>query len=190
MSVPFFMLTLTQPNWGHALACAGSLPVDILPFWISQHRALVLLTGIPAIACVWFTVSAIHSWRLGFFRLYAIFPPRLGDPSSERFHAVVYASDGRRSMVSVTLGQACVHVREALLWRPLFWLGPASIPYDSLRVWKPGGEGLRNLLDWPEFTVADAEMAFKLSGHAGQRLVSLLTASEPAPGGFSSIRPL
>lgn len=143
-------------------------------------------------AAIWIDMNLFISWSQGFFRLYAVFPPTPEDPIEARFFWVQFSRAMSHGPVSVKLGRTCVHIREVFPFRPLFWKGPASIPYEALRIDKSSSRGFWSFLSQARFEIMDLGIVFSLSGKAGRQLEGRLEAREVVSGGASlqhSIQP-
>lgn len=91
---------------------------------------------VPLFPVLWVGMAAMLSWVMGIYGLYSDFPRDASDPigSRYRFVTIFLGSLNGHTMVSLGLGQRCLHLKEVFPFQPLFWLGPASIPWEEIRL--------------------------------------------------------
>ena len=144
---------------------------------------------------VFIGVSLLSAKLMGVYELYRVFP---ADPTDSietnlGWIQIEFGAWRGHTPMSVKAGRRCLHIKQPFPFQPLFWLGPASIPWVQVRVVQPAGEGWRSFWKAAEFALGPEDRRIRIRGGAARKLQVLIAARQgrvethQAPSG--AIRP-
>lgn len=152
-------------------------------------QAFALLRGDPPPALffaffplLWCAVSALASLFLGIFGLYRRYPADPMDPIEESFWWKTVEFGARRGHAPMNLrfGRRALHMKEPFPFQPLFWLGPASIPWSEISVVQRRNETWWSFWSAASFKLGDTGRVIRVRGSLAKALQARV---EGDPGG-------
>jgi hypothetical protein len=157
--------------------------------------ALVLLAsrgGSPPPPFVFLLVPAVFlviSWfsnrLMGLPALYAAFPADPTDPieRSLGWPQVEFGALRGHAPISLKVGRRCLHLKQPFPFQPAWWQGPASIPWDQIRVEKEASESSWAFLSAAEFRLGAEGRVIRLRGRAARTLQAKVREKQGHAGG-------
>lgn len=150
---------------------------------------------IPLFLLMFFGTSQLTFRLLGIRALYRAFPADRSDPIEQNLGwiQIEFGTWRGHTPMSVKAGRRCLHLKQPFPFQPMVWLGPASIPWEQIRVLETPGESL-----WAFWAAAVLELGrdgrrIRVRGRAGRKLLALVEArqgrAQAAPIAMSAIRP-
>lgn len=137
---------------------------------------------------IFLAVSWLTNRLMGIPALYAAFP---ADPTDaiERnlgWQQVEFGALRGHSPMSLKVGRRCLHLKQPFPFRPAWWQGPASIPWDQIRVEKEANESSWAFMSAAEFRLGDEGRMIRLRGKAARTLQALVREKQGAGFGAPS----
>ncbi|HJU83121.1 MAG TPA: hypothetical protein VJ600_02835 [Holophagaceae bacterium] len=133
---------------------------------------------------LWVSVAALISLVLGIYGLYRDFPPDDTDPIEDTFYWSQVGFGplffGGHAPMNLKLGRRCLHLKEPFPFQPLFWLGPASIPWDRIRIKDRISDRSWAVFSWITLEIQDSGKLLRLSGRVGRALQACMDARAEA----------
>lgn len=127
---------------------------------------------------IWMAISLLVSLMLGIFSLYREFPADGADVIEDSFGWVQmdFGTFRGHAPMSLRLGRRALHIKEVFPFQPLFWLGPASIPWTEITQVRRVSESSWHFWSAAEFTVGARVRRLRLRGRAARALQARLDA--------------
>ena len=121
---------------------------------------------------VFFGGSLLSSRLMGVFQLYRSFPADKSDPIEANLGwiQIEFGVWRGHTPMSVKAGQRCLHIKQPFPFQPLVWLGPASIPWDQIRVLQPAGEDWWAFWKAAEFALGPEDRRIRIRGRAAKKV--------------------
>ena len=144
---------------------------------------------------LWLGVGVLTSLVLGIYGLYREFPQDKDDPihggnawAQVGFGPLFF---GGHAPMNLGFGIRCLHMKEPFPFQPLFWLGPASIPWDRIRIVDRISENPWALFSWVTLRIEGSGKTMRLSGRSGRAIQAVLDEKVGARGALTPrpIRP-
>jgi len=144
------------------LLCLASPTGEPPPVWI-------FLVLFPVI---FFGASMFSSRLMGIFDLYRAFPPDRSDPIETNLGwiQIEFGLWRGHTPMSVKAGRRCLHLKQPFPFQLLYWRGPASIPWDQIRVTGPTNEHWWAFWAPTEFFLGSYERPIRIRGKAARKL--------------------
>ncbi len=132
---------------------------------------------------VFLLVSWLTNRMMGIPALYEAFPADEDDPVEENlgWQQVEFGTFRGHSPMSIKFGRRCLHLRQPFPFQPAWWQGPASIPWQEVRLEKEASGSWWAFLSAAEFRLGSEGRMIRLRGKAGRKLQARLMG--PRPGG-------
>ena len=99
------------------------------------------------------------------------------------------------SPMSLKAGRRCLHLKQPFPFQPAWWQGPASIPWDEIRIEKEAAPSAWAFLSAAEFRIGAEGRLIRLRGKAARTLQAKVREKQgagfgiPAAPGPGAIRP-
>jgi hypothetical protein len=138
-----------------------------------------------ALLGLWTMTSAIQ----GIYALYKAYPPDAGDAPGKTFYWATVEFGGFRghAPMTIVLGRRALHLKEPFPIQPLFWLGPASVPWEEIRQTIRLRTGFLSLLTHAELELGGPDgRRIRIRGRAARAIQEHLDARA---GIYPPIRP-
>ncbi len=117
-------------------------------------------------------LSWLTNRMLGVPALYAAFPADRDDPIEENlgWQQVEFGTFRGHSPMAIKFGRRCLHLKQPFPFQPAWWQGPASIPWNEIRLEKEVSENRWAFLSAAEFRLGAEGRMIRLRGKAARRL--------------------
>ncbi len=144
---------------------------------------------------IFLLVSWLTNRLMGIPALYEAFPADKDDAIEENlgWQQVEFGTFRGHSPMSIKFGRRCLHLKQPLPFQPAWWQGPASIPWNEVRLEREVSENRWAFLSAAEFRLGTEGRMIRLRGKAARRLqarVKAMRGSGPGKAmGQGSIRP-
>ena len=152
---------------------------------------LVLLSkpGNPPVAFLFFFVPVVFlgsTWLtnhlMGIDAMYRDWPADPNDPIERKlgWQQVEFGAFRGHCLMSIQFGRRCLHLKEPFPFQPLFWKGPASIPWAEVLLEKAPREAWWAFLSPTQFRLGRGGRLIRLRGKAAKALMARVSeAQEP-----------
>jgi len=150
---------------------------------------------IPFFLLMFFGGSLLSSRLLGIYALYRAFPADRSDPIEQNLGwiQIEFGVWRGHTPMSVKAGRRCLHLKQPFPFQPMVWLGPASIPWEQIRLIEAIGEDRWAFWKAAVFELGPESRRIRLRGKAARTLQALLLVrqgrAQAAPIPMSAIRP-
>jgi hypothetical protein len=144
------------------------------------------------IPVVFLGVSWLTNRLMGLPALYAAFPADPTDPIERNlgWQQIEFGALRGHSPISLKVGRRCLHLKQPFPFQPAWWQGPASIPWDQIRIEKEANASTWAFMSAAEFRLGPEGRLIRLRGRAARRLQDLVKRrQEGGPPGEGPIRP-
>ncbi|HEY3400437.1 MAG TPA: hypothetical protein VGK03_07370 [Geothrix sp.] len=147
------------------------------------------------IPVVFLMVSWLTNRLMGLPSLYKAFPADPTDPIEANLGWLQVEFGGMRghSPMSLKAGRRCLHLKQPFPFQPAWWQGPASIPWDQIRVEKEASPSAWAFLSAAEFRLGAEGRLIRLRGKAARTLQAKVQEKQGLrlgmPSGQGAIRP-
>ncbi|WP_257303170.1 hypothetical protein [Geothrix campi] len=138
------------------------------------------------VPAVFLVISWFSNRLMGLPALYAAFPADPTDPieRSLGWPQVEFGALRGHSPISLKAGRRCLHLKQPFPFQPAWWQGPASIPWDQIRVEKEASESSWAFLSAAEFRLGADGRVIRLRGKAARTLQAMVLEKQGAGIGF------
>jgi hypothetical protein len=145
------MLVLSRPG--------GSPPV---PF-------LLLLVPLAFLGTTWLT-----NHLMGIDAMYRDWPADREDPVEWNlgWQQVEFGAFRGHCPMSIRFGRRCLHLKQPFPFQPLFWKGPASVPWGEVRLEKEPRDSWWAFLSAAEFRLGPGGRMIRLRGKTAKALMA------------------
>jgi hypothetical protein len=134
---------------------------------------------------------------LGIDAMYRDWPADSNDPIEENLGwlQVEFGTFRGHCPMSIKFGKRCLHLKQPFPFQPLFWRGPASIPWGDVLLEKEPTTAWWAFLSAAEFRLGKGGRMIRLRGKAARTLMAELQRRQGGPGPIpvvvkpSTIRP-
>lgn len=139
--------------------------------------------------------SLLSSRLLGVFQLYRDFPADQTDPIETNLGwiQIEFGVWRGHSPMSVKAGRRCLHIKQPFPFQPLFWLGPASIPWEQIRVVQAADPEWWAFWKAAEFALGPGDRRIRIRGRAARKVQAQVETRQGRAGSFplptAAIRP-
>ncbi|WP_243302284.1 hypothetical protein [Geothrix oryzisoli] len=142
----------------------------------------VVLLLVPV---VFLLISWFSNRLMGLPALYAAFPADPTDPIERNlgWQQVEFGALRGHSPISLKAGRRCLHLKQPFPFQPAWWQGPASIPWDQIRVEKEASESTWAFLSAAEFRLGRDGRVIRLRGKAARTLQAKVREKQGSTGG-------
>ncbi|GLH67132.1 hypothetical protein [Geothrix edaphica] len=139
------------------------------------------------VPAVFLAISWFSNRLMGLPALYAAFPADPTDPieRSLGWPQVEFGALRGHSPISLKVGRRCLHLKQPFPFQPAWWQGPASIPWDQIRVEKAADESSWAFLSAAEFRLGADGRVIRLRGRAARTLQAKVREKQGHAGGPS-----
>ncbi|WP_306589804.1 hypothetical protein [Geothrix sp. 21YS21S-4] len=119
-----------------------------------------------------FLGSALTHRMLGIPALYAAFPADRSDPIEANLGWLQtdFRTFRGHTPMSYKAGRRCLHLRQPFPFQPAWWRGPASIPWNVIRIEKEIDASRWSFLGAAEFRLGEGGRVIRLRGRAARTL--------------------
>jgi len=126
---------------------------------------------------IWLGASALGNFMLGIYGLFREFPADPSDTIEESFGwvQVNFGNFRGHTPMGLRLGRGALHLKGVFPFQPLFWLGPASIPWSKVVQIQRLSENWWQFWSAAEFNLGTRKI--RLRGRAGRALQARLDAN-------------
>ena len=130
-----------------------------------------LLLFVPA---VFLGATWLSSKLLGIDAMYRDWPADAEDPIEQNvgWQQVEFGTFRGHSPMSIKFGQRCLHLKQPFPFQPMFWKGPASIPWSDVLLEKEPKEAWWAFLSPAEFRLGSGGRMIRLRGKAAKALMT------------------
>ena len=155
------MLLLSRPG--------GSPPV---PF-------LLLFIPLVFLGATWLT-----NHLMGIDAMYRDWPADPKDPIERNlgWQQVEFGTFRGHCPMSIKFGQRCLHLKQPFPFQPMFWKGPASIPWGDVLLEKEPKEAWWAFLSAAEFRLGQGGRLIRLRGKAARSLMERIRPPQAGTG--------
>ncbi|WP_026853277.1 hypothetical protein [Geothrix fermentans] len=159
----------------------------------SPPPAVFLLVPVVFLAVSWLT-----NRLMGIPALYAAFPADRTDPieATLGWQQVEFGALRGHSPMSLKAGRRCLHLKQPFPFQLAWWLGPASVPWDQIRVEKEASESSWAFLSAAELRLGAEGRVIRLRGKTARTLQAKVREKQgqsvgmsPLAAGPGTIRP-
>jgi hypothetical protein len=151
-----------------------SRPGNPPPAWIFLFIPLIFL------GATWLT-----NHLMGIDAMYRDWPAEPNDPIEQNvgWQQIEFGAFRGHCPMSIKFGRRCLHLKQPFPFQPLFWLGPASIPWTEVLLEKEPSDSWWALLSAAEFRLGAGGRVIRLRGKAAKTLVARIQLPKtPGPG--------
>jgi hypothetical protein len=156
------------------------------PLWI------LLIVPVVFLGATWLT-----NHLMGIDAMYQDWPADPKDPIERNlgWQQVEFGTFRGHCPMSIKFGQRCLHLKQPFPFQPMFWKGPASIPWGDVLLEKEPKEAWWAFLSATEFRLGQGGRMIRLRGKAAKALMARLGVSAGPgvrpipPPGPGAIRP-
>ena len=140
-----------------------------------------LVLFIPA---VFLGTSWLTNRLMGISAMYEDWPADLTDPIEQNvgWQQVEFGGFRGHSPMSIKFGRRCLHLKQPFPFQPLWWKGPASIPWNEVLLTKAPSESWWALFSAAEFTLGQGGRMIRLRGKAAKLLMARIQPQTPSSG--------
>jgi hypothetical protein len=133
---------------------------------------------------VFLVVSWLTNRLMGIPALYAAFPADPTDPieATLGWQQVEFGALRGHSPMSLKVGRRCLHLKQPFPFQPAWWQGPASIPWNQIRIGKEASESSLAFMSAAEFRLGAEGRMIRLRGRAARTLQALVLEKQGAGG--------
>lgn len=133
-------------------------------------------------------VSWLTNRLMGIPALYKDFPADREDPIEENlgWQQVEFGALRGHSPMSIKFGRRCLHLKQPFPFQPLYWQGPASIPWQDILLDKAARPEKWAFWSAAEFRLGPGGRLIRVRGKAGRRLQARLLKGHEGAAGTSS----
>jgi hypothetical protein len=169
------LLVLSRPG--------GSPP----PPWI------LLLVPLVFLGATWLTNKL-----LGIAAMYQDWPADQEDPIEQNlgWNQIEFGTFRGHTPISIKFGRRCLHLKQPFPFQPLYWRGPASIPWNEVLLEKALKEAWWAFLSPADFRLGQGGRLIRLRGKAARTLQEKVREKQvqvfgtpPSSAGPEAIRP-
>jgi hypothetical protein len=116
--------------------------------------------------------SLLSARIMGVFDLYRSFPADKADAIETNLGwiQVEFGLWRGHAPMSVKVGRRYLHIKQPFPFQPLFWLGPASIPWNQIQVTKTADTRWWAFWAATEFSLGAFERPIRIRGKAGRKV--------------------
>ena len=152
----------------------------------SPPPAVLLLIPVIFLALSWLT-----NRLMGIPALYEAFPADPADPIEANlgWQQVEFGALRGHSPMSLKAGRRCLHLKQPFPFQPAWWQGPASIPWNQIRVEKEASGSSWAFLSAAEFRLGAEGRLIRLRGKAARTLQALVIGKQRAGVGTPAAAP-
>ena len=140
------------------------------------------LIGVLLFLILFPLLTALSSRLMGIPALYEAFPADPTDPIEERLGWPQVEFGGLRghSPMAMAFGRRCLHLKQPFPFQPAWWRGPASIPWQEIRIEREAQTGAWEFWSPAVFQLGGTGRIIRLRGRAARRLQARVRqAQEP-----------
>jgi hypothetical protein len=150
-----------------------SRPGDPAPTWI------LLFVPVVFLGATWLT-----NHLMGIDAMYQDWPADSNDPIEQNlgWQQVEFGTFRGHCPMSIKFGKGCLHLKQPFPFQPLFWLGPASIPWGDVLLEKEPKVAWWAFLSAAEFRLGAGGRMIRLRGKAARALMARLGESRVGSG--------
>jgi hypothetical protein len=144
---------------------------------------------------VFFGGSLLSSRLMGVFQLYRAFPADQADPIETNLGwiQIEFGVWRGHTPMSLKAGRRCLHLKQPFPFQPLFWLGPASVPWEQIRVVQEAGADWWAFWKAAEFALGPEDRRIRIRGRAARKVQIQVETRQGRAGSFplpaAAIRP-
>lgn len=117
-------------------------------------------------------LTALTNRLMGIPALYAAFPADGTDPIEENlgWQQVEFGGLRGHSPMSIKFGRRCLHLKQPFPFQPIWWRGPASVPWTDVVLEKEVSTGAWAFLSTAVFRLGGTGRSIRLRGRVARRL--------------------
>jgi len=136
---------------------------------ISRGAPPPLEIVIPLFLLMFFGTSQITFRLLGIRALYQAFPADRSDPIEQNLGwiQIEFGAWRGHTPMSVKAGRRCLHLKQPFPFQPMVWLGPASIPWEQIRLIEAIGDDRWAFWKAAVFELGPENRRIRLPGQGG-----------------------
>jgi hypothetical protein len=131
-------------------------------------------------------LSWLSNKLMGIYGMYQDWPADPNDPIEQNlgWQQIEFGAFRGHSPMSIKFGRRCLHLKQPFPFQPAFWKGPASIPWNEVRLEKEPKVGWLAFLSATEFRLGQGGRIIRLRGKAARMLMArVLEARGPQAQG-------
>jgi len=127
-----------------------------------------------------FLLSWLTNHLMGIDAMYEEWPADLNDPIEQNlgWQQIEFGAFRGHSPMSIKFGRRCLHLKQPFPFQPMFWKGPASIPWREVLLEKEPKEAWWAILSTAEFRLGLGGRLIRLRGKAARTLMAQVRASQ------------
>ena len=140
---------------------------------------IFLLVPVVFLGATWLTNKL-----LGIDAMYQDWPAEPDDPIEVNlgWQQVEFGTFRGHCPMSIKFGQRCLHLKQPFPFQPLYWKGPASIPWGDVLLEKEPKEAWWAFLSATEFRLGQGGRMIRLRGKAAKALMGRIRPTQGASG--------
>jgi hypothetical protein len=130
---------------------------------------ILLLVPVVFLGATWLT-----NHLMGIDAMYQDWPADSKDPIERNlgWQQVEFGTFRGHCPMSIKFGQRCLHLKQPFPFQPMFWKGPASIPWGDVLLEKEPKEAWWAFLSATEFRLGQGGRMIRLRGKAAKALMT------------------
>ena len=142
---------------------------------------ILLLVPVVFLGTTWLTNKL-----MGIYAMYQDWPVDPDDPIEQNlgWQQIEFGTFRGHCPMSIRFGRRCLHLKQPFPFQPLYWKGPASIPWGEVLLEKAPSESRWAFLSPAEFRLGKGGRLIRLRGKAAKTLMARL--QEPRVGTLPS----
>ena len=119
-------------------------------------------------------ITGITNKMMGMDAMYKEWPADRNDPIEENagWQQVEFGPTRGHCPMSIKFGKRCLHLKQPFPFQPLYWRGPASIPWNEVLIEKEPGTSWWAFLRTAEFRLGRSGRVVRLRGKAARTLLA------------------
>jgi len=139
---------------------------------------IFLLVPVVFLGATWLTNKL-----LGIDAMYQDWPAEPDDPIEVNlgWQQVEFGTFRGHCPMSVKFGRRCLHLKQPFPFQPLYWRGPASIPWTEVLLEKEPSESWWAILSAAEFRLGAGGRRIRLRGKAARTLMARVQQPQNGP---------
>jgi hypothetical protein len=140
---------------------------------------------------VFLLVSWLSNHLMGIDAMYKDWPADPNDPIERNLGwvQVEFGTFRGHSPMSIKFGRRCLHLKQPFPFQPAWWQGPASIPWEQVRLGKEASPSAWAFLSAAEFRLGAEGRLIRLRGKAARTLQEQVRAKQGQSPGVPSAVP-
>jgi hypothetical protein len=135
-------------------------------------------------ATVFLGASWLTNKLMGIDAMYEDWPADPADPIEQNvgWQQIEFGGFRGHCPMSMKFGRRCLHLKQPFPFQPMWWKGPASIPWHEVLLTKAPGEAWWAFFSAAEFTMGQGGRIIRLRGKAAKLVMARIAPQGPGSG--------